>query len=274
MGSCASCAADSPALAAAESDGVRAWFREYNRWLTRDENALKERDAKNNHATCWLLQVAAFAHLVGDREQMAAARERFKTVIVPNQIAADGSFPEELRRTKPYGYSLFNLEAMAGVAETLSTKEDSLWTFETPDGRGLRSAMAYMVLAMAYNHGGNADAGRRAIDEATRLSPRDPMMTYFSAIRATAEFVAGNYVESLAWARKALRESADNPSAVRGTLIAHALSGDIDKARATLARLREIQPGISLDYVENVQLFSDPDTRARYVQAFKLAGLT
>jgi hypothetical protein len=135
----------SPALSTAESDGVRAWFREYTRWLTSDENALKERDAKNNHATCWLLQVAAFARLVGDREQMAAARERFKTVIVPSQVAADGSFPEELRRTKPYGYSLFNLEALAGVAQTLSTKDDNLWKFETADGRGLGRAMAYMV---------------------------------------------------------------------------------------------------------------------------------
>jgi hypothetical protein len=135
----------SPALSLAEQEGVRGWFREYLRWLTTDENALEERDAKNNHATCWLLQVAAFARLVGDEKEMAAARERFKTVIVPDQIAADGSFPEELRRTKPYGYSLFNLEAMAGVAQTLSTKDDDLWTFALPDGRGLRRALAYMV---------------------------------------------------------------------------------------------------------------------------------
>jgi len=135
----------SPALSSAEREGVRGWFRDYLAWLTTDENALKERDAKNNHATCWLLQLAAFARLVGDQERMAWARERFKTVIVPGQVAADGSFPEELRRTKPYGYSLFNLEAMAGVAQTLSTKDDDLWTFETPDHRGLGKAMAYMV---------------------------------------------------------------------------------------------------------------------------------
>jgi hypothetical protein len=133
----------SRALSASDATAVRAWFREYLHWLTTDANALQERDAKNNHATCWLLQVAAFAQLVGDAAQIVDARTRFKTIIVPNQIAPDGSFPEELRRTKPYGYALFNLEAMAGIAQTISFTGD-LWTFETADGRGLRRAMAYM----------------------------------------------------------------------------------------------------------------------------------
>jgi hypothetical protein len=135
----------SPALTPAEDSAVRSWFREYLAWLTTDAKAIQERDARNNHATCWVLQVAAFAHLVGDETQLADARSRFKTIIVASQIAPDGSFPEELRRTKPYGYALFNLEALAGVAQTLSTPDDDLWTFETPDGRGLRRALAYMV---------------------------------------------------------------------------------------------------------------------------------
>jgi hypothetical protein len=72
-------------------------------------------------------------------------RQRFRTVLIPGQLAADGSFPLELKRTKPYGYSLFNLDAFTTIAQILSTKDDNLWTFETPDGRGLRKAVAYMA---------------------------------------------------------------------------------------------------------------------------------
>jgi hypothetical protein len=61
-------------------------------------------DAKNNHGTCWVMQVAAFAHLTADESSRVRAIVS-RDVLVPNQIAADGSFPEELRRTKPYGYS-------------------------------------------------------------------------------------------------------------------------------------------------------------------------
>jgi alpha-glucosidase len=134
-----------PVWDTSEKAAVRAWFTQYLEWLTTHPYGIAERDAKNNHGTCWVMQVAAFAHFTGDDKLLAYARDRFKTVLVPNQIAPDGSFPEELRRTKPYGYSLFNLDALATVAEIISTSSDNMWTFETPDGRGLRRAMEYMV---------------------------------------------------------------------------------------------------------------------------------
>jgi len=132
-------------LSAAELKKIKQWFVDYLQWMTTSKNGIQERDARNNHTTCWVMQVAAFAHLVGDQKLLEFCRERFKTVIVPNQIAVDGSFPEELRRTKPYGYELFNLEAMATVCQILSTPQDSLFTFQTADGRGFRRAMAYMA---------------------------------------------------------------------------------------------------------------------------------
>lgn len=135
----------SRALSERELKSIKQWFADYLQWMTTSKNGIQERDAKNNHTTCWVMQVAAFAHLVGDQKLLEFSRLRFKTVIVPNQIAADGSFPEELRRTKPYGYELFNLEAMAAVCQILSTPQDNLFTFQTSDGRGFRRAMAYMA---------------------------------------------------------------------------------------------------------------------------------
>ncbi|HJY07521.1 MAG TPA: alginate lyase family protein, partial [Bryobacteraceae bacterium] len=48
------------------------------------------------------------------------------------------------RRTKPYSYSLFNLEAMSAICQILSSAGDNLWTFRTPDGRGVENALAFM----------------------------------------------------------------------------------------------------------------------------------
>jgi len=124
---------------------IKQWFADYLEWMTTHAYGIEERDAKNNHGTCWVMQVAAFAHLTGNQEQMTYCRTRFKTVIVPNQMAEDGSFPLEMRRTKPYGYSLFNLEAMAMICQLLSTKEENLWVFEFSDGRGMQKAMSFMT---------------------------------------------------------------------------------------------------------------------------------
>jgi hypothetical protein len=136
---------DGNALTPADLKGVKQWFTDYLNWMTTSKNGLEEREAKNNHGTCWVMQVAAFAKLTGNQELLNYCRDRFKTVLVPNQIAVDGSFPQELRRTKPYGYSLFNLDAMTTVAQILSTPQDNIWTFALSDGRGLAKAMEYMA---------------------------------------------------------------------------------------------------------------------------------
>jgi len=133
----------------AELQPIRSWFADYVRWLTTHPNGIEERDAKNNHGMCWVMQVASFAALTNDRAQLDACRTRFKTVLLPTQMAPDGSFPLEVARTKPYGYSLFNLDAMATTCQILSLAPggdaDKLWTFTLPDGRGMRKALEYMA---------------------------------------------------------------------------------------------------------------------------------
>jgi len=133
-----------PGLEPVERSAVRNWFSAFVEWLTTHEYGLAERDTTNNHASCWALQVAAFARVAGRDDLVRFCRERFKTTLL-GQMAPDGSFPRETARTKPYAYSLFNLEALAGLAQLLSTPEDDLWRFSLPDGRGLRRGMEFIV---------------------------------------------------------------------------------------------------------------------------------
>ena len=135
----------SPALTKAEEAAVTGWFRDYLAWLTTHPYGVEESNAKNNHGTCAWLQIACFARLTGDAEKLAAARTRLKRVLLPNQMAADGSFPEELRRTKPYGYSIFNLDAMTALAVVGSTRDENLMTWALPDGRNLVRGVAWLA---------------------------------------------------------------------------------------------------------------------------------
>ncbi len=133
----------SDALDTAVLKGVKDWFSEYLNWLMTHPYGKDEMKAENNHGTCFTMQVASFAKLTGNQELLRFCADRYKKVLLPNQMAADGSFTRELARTKPYGYSVFNLDAMSTLCQILSTAQDNLWTFETADGRSIRKGLEY-----------------------------------------------------------------------------------------------------------------------------------
>ena len=132
-------------LAGADLEGTLRWFGEYLNWLTTSAHGREERAAKNNHGSCWLLQAAAFAQFTADAAVRRDGRERLKTVLLPEQIAPDGSFPMELARTKPYSYSLFNLDVLAMCALILSDRSEDYWTLRLPDGVTMQTCFRFMV---------------------------------------------------------------------------------------------------------------------------------
>ncbi len=91
------------------------------------------------------MQAASFGRLVGDESVRNLCRDRLKTVVFPGQLAPDGSFPLELARTKPYGYSLFDLDALGMAAHILSDGSNDLWTFRLSDGRDLAASFKFMA---------------------------------------------------------------------------------------------------------------------------------
>lgn len=124
--------------------GLRNWFAEYLEWLTTHEYGKKERDNGNNHSTCWAMQVAMFAKFTNNSKLVKECQEFYKNTLLPDQMSADGSFPKEMSRTKPYGYALFNMDAMTALCQIASTKDENLWEFTTPDGKNIKQAVDFM----------------------------------------------------------------------------------------------------------------------------------
>lgn len=132
------------AMDAETTASVKKWFADYTNWLMTSKPGIQERDVKNNHATCWAMQVASFAKLCDNTVVLDSLRIRYKTILLPRQMGTDGSFPLEQERTKPYGYSIFNLDAMTMLCQILSTPQDNLWNFETADGKSIKKGISYL----------------------------------------------------------------------------------------------------------------------------------
>ena len=131
-------------LSAEDSRAVKAWFQSYLEWLNSSDPGKTERDAKNNHAICWALQAAEYARLAGDEPARKEVYRRYREIMLPDQMAQDGSFPRELARTKPYSYSVFNFDVMAGLCQSLKGLVPDPSTYQLPDGRGLSKAAEFI----------------------------------------------------------------------------------------------------------------------------------
>ncbi len=125
-------------------DTIKKWFSDYLVWLTTHQYGRDEMNAKNNHGTCWVMQAGSFAKLTGNNEVLDLCRKRYKEILLPGQMGIDGSFPLEISRTKPYGYSLFNLDAMTMVCLILSDKDNDLWNYTTSDGKCIYKGIEFL----------------------------------------------------------------------------------------------------------------------------------
>lgn len=126
-----------------ELAAIKDWFDQFATWMTTHPYGIDERDNGNNHSAWWAAQVAVYAKVADRDDLFAMAQEQFK-IMLPEQMAADGSFPEELARTRPYGYTIYNLEAWTNLAYLASTDKENLWNYQSENG-SLRKAIDFFV---------------------------------------------------------------------------------------------------------------------------------
>jgi hypothetical protein len=136
---------DMPAWTKTDQAGLEEWFRRFFHWLQTSKQGKEEAAAANNHGSWYDVQAVTFALFTGDRKTAKAVLEEVRAKRIARQIEPDGRQPLELKRTKSFDYSLFNLEALFHLAALGERLGVDLWGYRTKDGRSLRKALDWLL---------------------------------------------------------------------------------------------------------------------------------
>lgn len=132
------------ALSETERRGFRDWLGHYLKWLVESPQGGSERSMKNNHGTCYDLQLAAIAAFLGEHELLHRIFTDSRSRIV-EQIDVQGCQPHEMTRSVTAHYCCFNLQCWLHLAELGEAVGEDLWSYEGPQGRSLQKAMLWLL---------------------------------------------------------------------------------------------------------------------------------
>ncbi|SHF20565.1 Alginate lyase [Mariniphaga anaerophila] len=135
----------SGALSAHEKTGLKNWFEEYFIWLSEGEFGKQEEDYKNNHSVAFDVQSSAIAYFLGKNDYIRKKAEEIPHRRIDPMIEADGRQPEELIRTRAYGYSVGNLRNFFNAGRFAQTVGVDIFDYVNPKGGSLQKALDYLV---------------------------------------------------------------------------------------------------------------------------------
>ncbi|MET8223821.1 alginate lyase family protein [Streptomyces sp. NPDC005301] len=136
-----------PGWTKGDRSAMRDWNTGFRDWLTDSAFGKEEGAAKNNHGTFYDLLLAALAGATGDRDLARRTVLDARSARIDPQIAADGSQPQELARTRSWHYSTFDLVAYTRLAAVGRHVGVNLWAYEGPDGQSLFKAVDFLLPA-------------------------------------------------------------------------------------------------------------------------------
>jgi TolB-like protein len=135
-------------------------------------------------------------------------------------------------------------------------------------------ALGYAGLGYALACGGQPESGLQALEEAHRLSPRDPFLAiYAPTVRYMALFALERYDETIAVCRATTASHPNHAGAWRLMTVSLGLLGRVDEAKEALAHTLTLQPDLSSAHVEINTVYANPEDRSRFLEGLRKAGL-
>ena len=124
---------------------LKLWMSQYNQWLKEGEYSYEKSNWPNNHGTYYDYQVVGISIFTEDFDFAKKTLEKSQYKRLASHIGTKGQNFHELERTRPLHYSIFDLEALVGLAVYSDKfKEIDFWQF-TANKASLKKAIDFIV---------------------------------------------------------------------------------------------------------------------------------
>jgi tetratricopeptide (TPR) repeat protein len=110
-------------------------------------------------------------------------------------------------------------------------------------------------------------------EKAARLSPHDPIYSWWGIARINIAFGSGDYEEAVSWAKKTIAVRPGSPAGWRYLAASLAHLGRLEEAREARDQLLRVMPHDNLRLVRAYLPSANTDRMKRYVEGLRIAGL-
>ena len=146
-------------------------------------------------------------------------------------------------------------------------------TSETALALNSNLALAHFRLGSSLLYSGRYGESIVELDEAIRLSPRDPMLTHTLMVKAMATLLTERYEEGLGLARSAQSQPNAHIWAFLVEVVALSYLDRTEEANRALERVRAIKPDFSLNFVDSTRRQVHFVGREFFIEGLKKVGL-
>lgn len=133
-------------------------------------------------------------------------------------------------------------------------------------------AAAHGYLGWALSLDGQSETAIQHLDNAIRMSPQDPQNVIFYMGLAVAHYLAGRYESAIGTARRATQYRSSLTASHRILCASLAQAGRQEEARAELAKLRKLNPDLSMAWIQRYVPYTER-AMPKFLEGMRKAGL-
>jgi Flp pilus assembly protein TadD len=133
-------------------------------------------------------------------------------------------------------------------------------------------AAAYGYLGWALAFDGQSEEALPRFNQAMRMSPCDPLNSFFSGGKSAAHYLAGRYSEAVKWGRQAEQLRPGNLGGHRILCASLAQAGLIEEAKSAISHLRVLHPTLSVAWIKQSVPYT-PAPMAHFLEGLRKAEL-